>query len=144
MRIAGNQRSAKWVLPFVGGAVVLLIAILWRTGILRSKGEGPPERPAPEIAVPDAVKAGESSFIAHCARCHGRSAAGTDQGPSLILRIYAPNHHSDVSFYQAVNHGVRAHHGRFGDMPTIPDVREDEVTQIIAYVRWLQQRSGVR
>jgi len=87
---------------------------------------------------------GETLFNAHCTRCHGTSAAGTNEGPSLLWKIYAPNHHSDASFYLAVQQGVRAHHWRFGNMLPIPAVTQDEVTQIIAYVRWLQEQAGVR
>jgi mono/diheme cytochrome c family protein len=87
--------------------------------------------------------AGKDLFNTHCAKCHGPSASGTDQGPSLLWRIYAPSHHSDDSFYLAVQQGVRAHHWRFGNMLPIPDVTRDEVTQVIAYVRWLQQQAGV-
>jgi hypothetical protein len=58
--------------------------------------------------------------------------------------IYAPNHHRDMSFHLAVQQGVRAHHWRFGNMPSVPEVTPDDVTQIIAYVRWLQERVGIR
>jgi mono/diheme cytochrome c family protein len=95
-------------------------------------------------AVPGAFTAGEALFNTHCASCHGTSAVGTDQGPPLFWRIYAPSHHSDESFYLAVQQGVRAHHWRFGNMPPLPEVTRDEVTQITAYVRWLQQQEGVR
>jgi hypothetical protein len=29
-------------------------------------------------------------------------------------------------------------------MPPVPEVAQDEVAQIVAYVRWLQQQAGVR
>lgn len=71
-------------------------------------------------------------------------AAGTDQGPSLLWKVHAANHHSDASFYLAVLQGVRAHHWRFGNMPPVPNVTQDDIAQIIAYVRWLQQQAGVQ
>jgi hypothetical protein len=37
-----------------------------------------------------------------------------------------------------VKQGVRAHHWLFGNMPALSHVTEDEMTQIIPYVRWLQ------
>jgi mono/diheme cytochrome c family protein len=134
----------KWIPPFVGAAVLLLVGILWLTDLLRVKGEGPPAPTPLETAVPGAFTAGEALFNTHCASCHGTSAVGTDQGPPLFWRIYAPSHHSDESFYLAVQQGVRAHHWRFGNMPPLPEVTRDEVTQITAYVRWLQQQEGVR
>jgi hypothetical protein len=44
----------------------------------------------------------------------------------------------------AVKQGVRAHHWLFGNMPAMPHVAEDEVMQIIAYVRWLQEQARIR
>jgi mono/diheme cytochrome c family protein len=134
----------KWILPVVSAAVLLLVGTLWFTDMLRSKGEGPPAPTSPGTPVPSMFTAGEGLFNTYCATCHGPSAVGTDQGPSLLWRIYAPSHHNDDSFYLAVQQGVRAHHWRFGNMPPIPEVTRDEVTQIIAYVRWLQQQAGVR
>ena len=45
---------------------------------------------------------GEELFNANCSVCHGLSAAGTDQGPPLIDRIYHPGHHPDFSIRNAV------------------------------------------
>jgi len=39
--------------------------------------------------------------------------------------------------------GVRAHHWTFGDMPKIPGITRDDLTQIIAYIRWLQKQAGI-
>lgn len=131
-------------LPLVGVAVLLLGGLVWFTEILSPKGEGPSAPAAPGMAVPSVLRDGETEFAAHCATCHGLSAEGTTLGPSLLWRIYAPNHHSDASFYQAVERGVRAHHWRFGDMPPIPEATKEKTGQIIAYVRWLQEQAGVR
>jgi mono/diheme cytochrome c family protein len=129
----------------IGGAVVLLaIGVLWLTGTLRSQSEAPGTFPSIGETVPQEYAVGASLFNAHCARCHGLSAVGTDQGPSFLSMIYAPNHHSDMSFHLAVQQGVRAHHWRVGNMPSVPEVTPDDVTQIIAYVRWLQEQVGVR
>lgn len=136
--------EAMWALALSGVVSLLLIGILWFTGTLSSKGESPPTPASLGIAVPKAFKAGEALFDTHCARCYGPSVVGTDQGSSLLWKIYAPNHHSDSSFYLAVQQGVRARHWRFGSMPAIPDVAQGELTQIIASVRWLQEQAGVR
>ncbi|HXH11293.1 MAG TPA: cytochrome c [Alphaproteobacteria bacterium] len=138
------MRKLTWILPFAGVAALLLVGLMWFTDMRRWMGEGSPTPASPGTPVPSTFTAGEALFNAHCARCHGLSAAGTDQGPSLLWRIYAPSHHSDESFYLAVRQGVRAHHWRFGPMLPIPEVAQDEVTPIIAYVRWLQQQAGVR
>ena len=94
-------------------------------------------------AVPAEFQAGEAKFNAHCAACHGAQAAGTQQGPPLVHKIYEPNHHGDAAFLRAAEFGVRAHHWEFGNMPKIEAVSSADVEQIIRYVRWLQRQAGI-
>jgi len=94
-------------------------------------------------APPAELRDGEALFAAHCARCHGRAGGGSEQGPPLAHRIYEPSHHADAAFRLAVRRGVAAHHWRFGDMPAQPQLTEPQVTQIVAYVRWVQRGVGV-
>lgn len=98
------------------------------------------------LIVPDLTpeqETGRVLFDANCAACHGHSASGSDQGPPLVHRIYEPSHHSDMAFLLAARQGVRAHHWRFGNMPAIDSVTEDEVVHITAYVRALQRANGI-
>jgi mono/diheme cytochrome c family protein len=136
--------QAKWVLSIGGIAVLVAIGLLWLTGTLSFQREPPSVQPFTGKSVPPEFATGETLFNTHCSICHGPSGVGTDQGPSFLWKVYAPSHHSDESFYLAVQQGVRAHHWLFGNMPALPHVTEDEVTQIIPYVRWLQQQAGVR
>jgi mono/diheme cytochrome c family protein len=92
---------------------------------------------------PAAHQTGEQLFDRHCAGCHGSKAGGTDKGPPLAHRIYEPGHHSDQSFHLAVRNGVAAHHWRFGNMPSQPQVTEADVREIVGYVRWVQRETGV-
>jgi mono/diheme cytochrome c family protein len=87
---------------------------------------------------------GEKVFVAQCAACHGNNAAGTDKGPSLVDPIYRPLHHSDFSFIRAVTLGVPQHHWFFGAMPAQPQVRREQIDQVVVYVRELQQANGIR
>lgn len=99
-----------------------------------------------EITIPtltEVAKIGEVVFSENCSMCHGANAVGTDQGPPLVHIIYEPGHHNDGSFYRAVAQGVRGHHWRFGNMPPIEGVGEEDVTKIIAYVRELQRANGI-
>jgi mono/diheme cytochrome c family protein len=138
------MRRAKWLLP-IGGIVVLgTIGCLWFTGVLSRQHASPTVQPSTGRQVPPEFATGQALFQTHCAACHGPSAVGTAQGPSFLSSVYVPNHHGDPSFYLAVKQGVRAHHWNFGDMPALPHVTDAEVTQITAYVRWLQQQAGVR
>jgi mono/diheme cytochrome c family protein len=106
-------------------------------------GSAAPAGDASVPATPAALAEGERLFNETCARCHGPRAVGTDQGPPLVHAIYEPNHHSDAAFQMAAANGVRAHHWSFGDMSPVPGVTPDQVTQIVAYVRWLQRQAGI-
>ena len=87
--------------------------------------------------------AGKASFDANCARCHGQNGSGTAQGPPLVNDIYNPGHHPDAAFYQAVRRGVGQHHWPFGNMPPQPQVSDDQVAEIVRYVRELQNANGI-
>ena len=43
----------------------------------------------------------------------------------------------------ATRGGVRAHHWSFGDMPPVPGLSDDEVQQVICYVREVQRANGL-
>ena len=95
------------------------------------------------LALSDMARAGEELFNANCSLCHGVNASGTDQGPTLIDRIYHPGHHSDFSFRNAAGKGVPQHHWTFGAMPPVATVSADDVERIICYVRELQRADGI-
>ena len=91
----------------------------------------------------EAADPGVTAFERHCASCHGKNAAGTDKGPTFIHRVYHPGHHGDAAFAIAVRRGVRQHHWRFGDMKPVPDVTDEELMEIVRYVRKLQKANGI-
>lgn len=98
----------------------------------------------PEIGLPKVplvfstdARAGQAAYDRHCASCHGRYASGTSKGPSLLP--YEEGHHGDNTFFAAVREGVKQHHWSFGDMPPLTSVKDVEISQIIRFVRELQQ-----
>ncbi len=103
--------------------------------------------PLVDVIVPElsaAAQVGKKQFEVSCVACHGANAAGQEGvAPPLVHIIYEPNHHGDQSFYQAVRHGVRAHHWRFGNMPAIEGVSQSQVADIIIYVRELQRANSI-
>jgi mono/diheme cytochrome c family protein len=104
------------------------------------------EGPASTVRVPPlspSAEAGRVAFQRSCASCHGDVGQGTTSGPPLIHVIYRSGHHPDEAFEQAVRHGSRAHHWRFGDMPPQPTVSADAIPTITRYVRELQQANGI-
>ena len=86
---------------------------------------------------------GEELFNTNCSVCHGVNAAGTNQGPPLIDRIYHPGHHPDFSIRNAVSKGVQQHHWVFGNMAPIASVSQNEVEKIICYIRETQLANDI-
>ncbi len=85
---------------------------------------------------------GSVPYAEHCASCHGTDLRGTSQGPSHLSIVYEPGHHPDWSFEVAIREGVRAHHWNHGDMPAIPDIDDDEILEVISYIRAVQEDQG--
>ncbi len=85
---------------------------------------------------------GAALYQSNCASCHGADLRGTDKGPSHLSIVYEPNHHGDDSFRSAILNGARQHHWNFGDMAAIPGLDDDEIDDVIAYIRSEQQRQG--
>ena len=88
------------------------------------------------------VNGGAELYQSSCASCHGVDLSGTDRGPSHLSVVYEPDHHGDDAFRSAIRNGARQHHWNFGDMAPVAGLTDDEVEQIIAYVRSEQIRQG--
>lgn len=120
------------------------LAVLALAGVIAAcTGDEVPRVRFTPPPTPAELTDGETLFNAHCARCHGVHAVGTDSGPPLIHAVYRPGHHGDEAFALAVRLGVAAHHWRFGDMPPQPQVADSQVVRIRDYVRWLQRSAGI-
>ena len=105
-----------------------------------------PASGSPAVVVPDLsanARAGEQVFNANCALCHGPNASGTGLGPPLVHKIYEPGHHQDFTIQSAVRNGVPAHHWQFGNMPPVPAVTDEDIPNIICYIRELQRANGI-
>ena len=112
-------------------------------GRATTESKGAEQVPAAGAALSETARAGEDLFNANCSVCHGVGAAGTNQGPPLIDRVYHPGHHPDFSIRNAVRQGVKQHHWAFGDMAPVAGVSSDDVENIICYVRELQRADGI-
>ena len=111
-------------------------------GTTEATGEPLAKVTAPALVAP--AMAGEAAFIANCAACHGKNAAGKDGlGPPLVHKIHEPSHHGDMAFVLAAKQGVRQHHWPFGNMPPQPHVSDADIRSIIDYVRTLQRANGI-
>ena len=87
---------------------------------------------------------GAELFRQNCSKCHGRAGSGSSNGPPLIHETYNSSHHADLAFHLAVKNGVRRHHWQFGDMPAQPHVSPEATGHIVAYVRSVQRRAGIK
>jgi mono/diheme cytochrome c family protein len=115
-------------------AVALIVAACGDSG--DSSADDNPAPPSGEFA------AGEALYAQNCAQCHGSDLRGTDQGPSHLSIFYVPGHHPDDAFRSAIAFGAPQHHWNFGDMPPVEGLSSDEVEEVIAYVRMVQEREG--
>ncbi|WP_205712111.1 c-type cytochrome [Euzebya rosea] len=118
------------------GVAALLVLVL---GACASSGD----TNSSDVGGSGDVAAGEELYAANCAQCHGIDATGTDQGPPFVHEVYVPSHHADGAFLLAVRNGVRPHHWDFGPMPPLPGVTNEQVTDIVAYVRSVQRDAGL-
>lgn len=91
---------------------------------------------------PVLVAEGEALYRVSCAACHGSDLRGTAIGPPHLSVIYNPDHHGDGAFARAALSGVRAHHWKFGDMPPVQGIAEDDLVRIIAFIRETQRIEG--
>ncbi|MEA2002039.1 MAG: cytochrome c [Actinomycetota bacterium] len=127
-----RRRAFLWVSV---AAVLLLVLLIWNPG-------GTPA--TDPLAGEGDVAAGEVAFDATCAACHGLGAVGTNEGPTFLDPIYRPGHHADGAFLAAVRLGVRQHHWPFGNMPPQDGISNQDINNIVAYVRQLQQAAGIQ
>ncbi len=133
---SGSKRRPISTAVWVVVAVTVVIGTLVGLGLAE-------EGPAPTERDPAAVVAGEELFGTTCAVCHGPDLRGSQTGPPLLVPTYAPNHHGDEAFQRAVAFGVPSHHWGFGDMAPIEGLSRDDVSQIVAYVRTMQEAEGI-
>ena len=104
--------------------------------------------PIENVTLPDQLSefaaVGKVAFDAKCSACHGANATGLEGlAPPLVHKIYEPSHHSDESFYVAVQNGVRAHHWKFGDMEPVEGATDEMLLSILEYIRAVQREHGI-
>lgn len=128
----------------VGSVAVLVVIALVATGGRTESVDAQAGENEFNIPVQDPILVAEGDVLyqANCALCHGADLRGTDLGPSHLSVVYQPGHHGDGAFALAAINGVRAHHWDFGDMAPIPGLSQEDMDQIIAFVRETQRIDG--
>ena len=94
-------------------------------------------------ALSEKASRGAALFGPNCSECHGANGGGSSEGPPLVHIYYEPGHHADFSFHIAVQQGTRQHHWEFGDMDPVPGLSDEEVNEIVCYVRELQYANDI-
>src|SRR5690348_18485394 len=88
-----------------------------------------------------ASKAGEFQFRANCAFCHGLGARGGGRGPDLT-RAQKRHGNSDADLFRTINEGVPGTAmPPNGATQQGVGMTEDEIWQVITYVRSVQVKS---
>jgi len=124
-------------------AIALAIGAYWYLNRDPSAADEAGKRGVEVVDISAEARVGALLFTENCAACHGEGGSGTDSGPPLIHKIYEPSHHGDASFLMAVRNGVRPHHWRFGPMPKIEGLSDDDVAEIVTYIREVQRANGI-
>jgi mono/diheme cytochrome c family protein len=94
-------------------------------------------------ALSEAGGRGQAAYGRYCAECHGAKADGSDKGPPLIHKIYEPGHHGNSSIATAVRRGASGHHWPYGDMKPVKGVTDQELVDMIAFIRETQYGNGI-
>src|SRR5690242_8162002 len=84
-------------------------------------------------ADPAAVAAGRTAFTQACASCHGPAGQG-DRGPALDTGAFARGG-DDGALFHAIRSGVAG-----TQMPAFPRFTDDQVWQLVSYIRSLERR----
>lgn len=99
------------------------------------------------VTIPELTESGlrgRGVFATKCAECHGADGeGGSRKGPPLIHPMYRENVYPDFVFKKAVLDGKRAKNWRFGAMPPVEGLTNQQVDDVIAFVRAAQIASGI-
>lgn len=87
--------------------------------------------------------AGEQTYQDFCGSCHGRDFEGSVRGPSQLDAVFAPDVTTDEDYRDAIRDGAQEQHYDFGPMPAIGSLDDQEIANVIAYVRQVQQERGL-
>lgn len=90
------------------------------------------------VLVPGDATAGAAVYRAQCGACHGDVGEGTSSGPPLAHPLYQAPGFSDEQLARAVREGARQEHWDFGAMPGMRSLSDQQISDIVAYVRQLQ------
>lgn len=137
---APRQKSPlKWMGLVMGALVALTIMTMW--GRERVSIKANPV--IPDLS--EKAQLGRELMNAKCADCHGvDGTGGSKKGPPLLHAMYREEVFPAHQFKRSILEGKREKNWRFGPMPAMPELGDDNVDAIIAFVREVQAANGVK
>ena len=117
---------------FLVGAASLPLAL--SLTLAAQRGSGPPAGPPnPYAGNAEAIAEGRDIYNEHCLTCHGPDGAAGEMGPALGAQARRYAQSTDAQIFTAIKTGVPN-----TLMPPIPDIPDDQVWKITAYIRGLR------
>lgn len=130
-RKATRKRALSWAIP--AGVVVLVVVI---AVVLTATG-GSDDPPAP--GSPEELALGAEVYDQSCATCHGPEARGGLAGPPLIHEMYEDLTGADIRTVIGQGKSPTNWPQFEAGMAPVPNLSQDEVAAVIAYVRDVQR-----
>jgi cytochrome c oxidase cbb3-type subunit III len=113
----------------VANRAACLLIIFAAASLAAAQDTKPPAAPPAKPFPPALVSAGEARFIQQCAFCHGRDAAGGEDGPDLTRSKLVTDDRDGDQIGSVVRNG-RAEKG----MPRFT-VSDQELSELVAYIK---------
>ena len=93
----------------------------------------------PKNSVPKEYQLGQTSYHRVCAQCHGADAMGGKRAPTFLQVKFDPNNFSNSRIARTIINGSNS-----GAMPSQKGrVNDEEIREIIKYIRYAQKESGI-
>ena len=128
----------KWMLALLGLIIVLTAGTLWDREKISIKAS--PK--IPELST--AGKLGRVLVNTQCAECHGEDGTGySRKGPPLLHPMYREEVFPDHHFKRVIREGRRQRAWQFGPMPAQPQLSDEDINNILAFVREVHNETGV-
>lgn len=121
------------------GTARMMVGAVLVAAVIAGCGDDPVTVPT----VPGDAVAGAAVYERSCADCHGAGGIGADDGPALLEARYALPGFDDLSFVTAVVRGVSGDEAEHGGMPRIRGLSEQDLADLLAFVRGLQRDAGL-
>jgi len=126
------------------GMLMLLIVVL--TTMSMWGREKISIKASPKIPVLSAsAQLGRNIINTQCAKCHGVDGTGDSKdGPPLLHPMYREEVYPDHHFKRVLKEGRPQTNWRFGPMPAQPQLSDEDINGVIAYIREVHISTGVR